>query len=62
LAYLGFEGTVNSFDILGPYAWAFIGSNANKLVNETQAMREYVDTIAPQRRSKNIQRPRRFDS
>jgi len=62
IAYLGFQGTVNSFDIAGPYAWAFAISNANKLVNETQEIRQYVDGIAPQRRSKNVHRPRRFES
>jgi len=59
---MGFQGTVNSFEIVGPYAWAFISANANKLVNETQEMRQYVDSIAPQRRSTNVKRPRRFES
>ncbi len=62
VSYLGFHATVNSFDFAGPYAWAFASANANKLVNESQEMRQYVDAIAPQRRSKNVHRPRRFES
>ena len=61
-AYMGFQGTVNRFGVVGPYAWAFISANANKLVNETQEMRQYVDSIAPQRRSRNVKRPRRLES
>jgi len=62
VSYLGFHATVNSFDFAGPYAWAFASANANKLVNESQEMRQYVDASAPQRRSKNVHRPRRFES
>src|SRR6266404_3441087 len=62
VGYLGFNGTVNSFDIVGQYAWAFASANASKLINETQGMREHIDAIAPQRRTRNVQRPRRFES
>lgn len=62
VTYLGFNGTVNSFDIGGQYAWAFASANANKLVNESLQMRQHLDAITPERRNRNVQRPRRFES
>ena len=62
VAYLGFSGTVNSFEMKTNYAGAFVRANHKKLVNESHEMRRFLESVAPELRSTKTQRPRRFES
>ena len=61
VSFLGWESTVNSFDMTEQYAISFLVANRNKVVNESHELRQVLNHLAPETKGPNVQRPRRYE-
>jgi hypothetical protein len=61
VTYLGWDGTVNSFEMAEPYGMEFLVANRTKIVNESYELRKHLDQLAPPTQRRNVQRPRRYE-